>query len=150
MAMESSRIPWKGWVVVCDGGKALMMRNDGDADLLNLTPVETLTQDNPPTRALGSDRPGRVHQSAGPARSAVADTDRHALGEVSFLSDVAAALDRIVHSYDVRQLLVVAPPRALGVLRQVLTPAVRAIVIGEIGKDLARLSTSDIERHLAV
>jgi len=149
MIMERVRIPWNSWVVVCDGVKALTLRNDGDAELLNLTLVDSHFQPAPPTSALGSDRPGRAFQSHGFNRSAEDETDLHAQMEAAFLSEVAERLDKAVRKHAIKSLVLVAPPKALGLLRKRLSPAVLAVVAAEVAKDLARLSTPEIEKHLA-
>lgn len=56
--MAPIRIPRKSWIIVCDGAKALILRNEGDADLMNLQVMETVTQPDEKTRELGTDRPG--------------------------------------------------------------------------------------------
>ncbi|UWU18649.1 host attachment family protein (plasmid) [Rhizobium sullae] len=38
--MKTIKIPNKSWVLVCDAAKALLLRNDGDGEHLNLTPVK--------------------------------------------------------------------------------------------------------------
>jgi len=147
--LEPVRIPWNCWVVVCDGGKALVFRNDGDAELVNLKPLDILAQFEPPTRDLGTDRPGRVHQSFGGSRSAVEESDLHADAEAEFIAKLAGRLDEAVGKHEVTHLILVAPPKALGIFRKHMTPRLHAIVKAEVGKDLAQLSTSEIERHLA-
>ncbi len=147
--MERVKSPWKSWVVVCDGVKALVFRNDGDAELLNLTLLDVRFEPDPPTRELGSDRPGRTFQSHGFNRSAEDETDWHAQAEVAFLSRVAERLDAAVREGSIKHVVLVAPPKALGLLRQQLSPAARAAVTAEVAKDLARLSTPEIEKHLA-
>ncbi|MBB5751303.1 host attachment protein [Prosthecomicrobium pneumaticum] len=146
--MDRVRIPWKSWVVVCDGAKALAFRNEGDSELVNLWPVDVMLQPNLPARALGTDRPGRSFQSHGAARSALADVDRHEEAEEAFLAAVAEAVDKAVAEHSVRDLILVAPPRALGVLRKHLAPTTKAIISAEIGKDLVHLSTYEIQKHL--
>jgi protein required for attachment to host cells len=42
----------------------------------------------------------------------------------------------------------VAPPRALGLIRNAYTPALRAAVKAEIDKDLVRMPVHQIEKHL--
>ncbi|MEP9366052.1 host attachment family protein [Xanthobacter sp. VNH20] len=147
--MEHVHIPWKGWVLVCDGRKALLFRNDGDAELLNLSAVDVLSQPDAPARDLGTDRPGRVYQSHGAARSAVEDVDRHAQAEADFLAALAVTLGKVVQENEVGSLVLVAPPRALGILRKHLPPAVTAVLKAEVAKDLVGLTTPEIERHLA-
>jgi protein required for attachment to host cells len=147
--MQEIKIPWKSWVLVCDASKALLLRNDGDEELLNLVPVKIETEDHPPTHELGTSPPGRSFASNGSRRSAVEGTDLHDLAEEQFLTGLANELTRQIRTFNIHRLLLVAPPRALGFLRRHLDPAVQAIVSGEIAKDLAHLPTAEIERHLA-
>jgi len=147
--VEDVRIPWKSWVLVCDGAKALLLRNDGDATLLNLVLVKALEEPAPATRELGTDKPGRTHESVGHARSAMEQTDWHTQAESTFLRDVAAELDRAVREHGIKSLVLAAPPKALGLLRKEMTDSVQACVKAEIAKDLARLSTHEIEKYLA-
>jgi protein required for attachment to host cells len=53
--MKSIRIGWKDWVLVCDGARALFLRIDGDAEILNLVLVEHTNSDAGSTRGLGAD-----------------------------------------------------------------------------------------------
>jgi len=146
--MERVRIPRNSWVVVCDGVKALAFRNDGDAELVNLTLVDVRFEPEPPTSELGSDKPGRAIQSHF-NRSAEDQTDWHAQAEAAFLARVAERLDKAVSEHAIKSVVLVAPPKALGILRKHLTPAAQAVVTAEVAKDLARLSTPEIEKHLA-
>lgn len=146
--MEHITITRHALVLVCDGAKALLFRNEGDADLVNLSAVEHFATFEPPARDLGTDRPGRVYQSHGSARSAVETTDFHEAAETEFLASVAAELGKLVTAEKPKALFIVAPPRALGILRQHFSEAVRAAVTGEIAKDIAHLPTNEIERHL--
>jgi protein required for attachment to host cells len=145
--MEHIRLPWRAWVLACDGAKALIFQNDGDAELPNLSLVEQLSQDQPLTHSLGADRPGRVYQSQGKARSAVEQTDWHAQNEAGFLTKVAQRIDHAAQAHSLKHLVIAAPPRALGVLRQKMTPRANALVMEEVHKDLAQLTTKEIERH---
>lgn len=147
--MEHVKIPRNTWLVVCDGAKALVLRNDGDAELLNLIPVNVAFEVHPLTREQGSDRPGRVCQSQGTARSAMEETDRHSEAERTFLAKVAEWLNSHVQDNTIRQIMLIAPPKALGTLREHLLPFARATVIAEIAKDLVKLPIPEIEKHLA-
>jgi protein required for attachment to host cells len=46
-------------------------------------------------------------------------------------------------------LILVAPARALGVLRKALSPAAHAVIGAEIDKDYVKLPIHEIEHHLA-
>jgi len=49
----------------------------------------------------------------------------------------------------VKSLILIAPPRALGVLRQAYSHNLRAAVRAEIDKDFVNLPVHEIEKHLA-
>jgi len=147
--MEHVKIPWKSWVVVCDGTKALVFSNEGDAELLNLKALDIRVEADPPTRDQGTDRPGRVHQSQGQSRSSLEATDFHAGVEEHFIMDLAGRLDKAAENHEVKHVILVAPPKAMGILRKHLSPALQALVRGEVVKDFAQLSTAEIEKHLA-
>jgi len=147
--MSDIKIPWKGWVLVCDGAKALVLENHGDAAHLNLTTLDAVVEPALPTRELGTDRPGRSRDSHGTGSSGMEQTDLQALAEADFLKGVAARLDDSLRADKYRHLVIVAAPKALGVLRQHLTPAVQGVVSGELAKDFTNLPVADIERHLA-
>jgi protein required for attachment to host cells len=147
--MEQLKIPRHAYVLVCDGAKALLFRNDGDAELINLQSVEQFAEPLPPARDLAADRPGRVFQSVGSARSAVEETDFHEEGEALFLAELAKDIERIVRDEKVQALFVAAPPKALGILRKHYGNEIKGALKHEIAKDFAHLPTHEIEKHLA-
>ena len=146
--MSKVKIRQGDWVVVCDGAKALMLENIGDEVFPNLKTREVHDKPNPPTHEQGSDEPGRVFQSVGGTRSAVEQTDWHDQSEHEFLTKLAARLDAAVKAGQIKSLIIVAPPRALGVIRNAYTPALRAAVRVEIDKNLVRMPVHQIEKHL--
>ena len=136
------------WVVVCDGNKALVLENTGDAKFPNLKTVEVFEQKALATHELGSDAPGRSHSSLGHGRSSVEQTDWHDQAERAFLAQLVKHLDASLAAGKVKSLIVVAPPRALGVLRPGYTHALRAAVRAELDKDFVKLPIYQIEKHL--
>ncbi len=147
--MQHIRIPPKAWVVVCDGAKAIILRNEGESLAPKLITMDVFIEPHAPARELGSDRPGRVYQANGSARSSTEETDWHDQEEEIFLLMIADELDRIVREQSVKDLIVVAPPRALGVLRGCISDAVGAVVSAEVPRDLTKLTSDEIARHLA-
>jgi protein required for attachment to host cells len=135
-------------VVVCDGAKALVLENAGDEVFPNLRTKEVYEQHALKTSEQGTDAPGRSLQSVGMARSAMEQTDWHDREERAFLEDLAGRLDAAVTAGETKALVVVAPPRALGVLRQAYSPNLRAAVRDEIDKDYVRMPVGEIEKHL--
>jgi protein required for attachment to host cells len=137
------------WVVVCDGGKALILENAGDEVFPNFRTRETREQDSLSTRQQGSDTPGRVHQSEGTARSSVEQTDWHDQAERSFLKELATRLDKAIKQGETSALIIVAPPRALGMLRDAYPNLVRRAVKAELDKDYVKLPVYELESRLA-
>ena len=137
------------WVVVCDGRKALILCNQGDAAFPNLRTLEVHEQENPATSEQGTDAPGRVHQSVGTARSSVEPTDWHDEAEKAFLKQIAARLDKAVMGAEAQHLVIVAAPRALGAMRQHYSRAVQDVISAEIDRDMVKLPVFEIEKHLA-
>ena len=136
------------WVVVCDGAKALVLENTGDAKFPNLKMVEVLEQEDLATHELGADAPGRVVSSVGSIRSAVEQTDWHDQAERAFLVNLVRELEAALATGKTKSLIVVAPPRALGMLRPVYSHKVRNAVRAEVDKDLVKHPVHEIEKHL--
>lgn len=143
------RIARNAWIVVCDGGKARIFENSGSAAAIKLATREVLGHANAPTHEQGTDTPGRVQQSFSNARSAVEQTDWHAQAERDFLESLAHRLDAALVAREVSDLVIIAPPRALGVLRGAYSSAIRQALRGEIDKDYVKLAVPEIEKHLA-
>ncbi|MGO4440173.1 baeRF12 domain-containing protein [Rhizobium sp. RAF56] len=142
------RIRSNDWILVCDGSKALYLRNEGNTQNLNLVQVRTSVNVSPPTRLLGNDRPGRVHASIGEAGSAVETPDLHERLEQAFLAREAAAIEEDIEKGSLSRLLLIAPPRALGFLRRRLGAAARTAVFAEIAKDFTKMPVHEIGARL--
>ncbi len=146
--MDKIRIGTGDWIVVCDGGKALILENKGDRVFPNLQTREVHEQPNSSTHTQGSDAPGRVQQSGIAARSSVEQTDWHDESERLFLKTLAERLDLAVAKGETSALTMVASPRALGMIRSDYSAAVRKALQGEIAKDLVKMPVYEIEKQL--
>ncbi len=138
------------WVVVCDGAKALVLENVGDGKFPNLKMRDVYEHKALATHEMGTDAPGRSHSSTGPRSSAVSQTDWHDQAEQTFLTELAQKLEAAVKAHQIKSLIVVAPPRALGVLRAHYGHGLKAAVRVELDKDLVKMPVHEIERHLTV
>lgn len=136
------------WVVVCDGAKALVLENVGDEVFPNLKTKEVYQQDDPATHEQGTDAPGRAFSSVGASRSAMGQTDWHDQTERHFLEKLTTRLDAAVSSGEAKSLVIAAPPRALGVLRQHYSHGLRRALRAEIDKDLVKLPIYEIAKHI--
>jgi protein required for attachment to host cells len=146
--MEKLKIGQGDWVVVCDGRKALILENVGDEKFPTLRTKEVLEHKSPPTHEQGADQPGRAFGSVGNVRSAVGQTDWHDEAEHAFLHDLAGRLDAAIGAGSAKSLIVIAPPRAMGMIRKAYSPQLRAAVRKEVDKDLVKFPVYEIEKLL--
>jgi protein required for attachment to host cells len=147
--MAHLRIKHGDWVFVGDGRKALLLRNEGDPDLLDLRRVEVREDDNPPSREQGTDKPGRTSMPIGP-RSSVEPTDWHAIDEERFAETVAQRLNRAAEEGRFEHIVVAAPPKALGELRREYSKKLQGKILAEIDKDLTHHTFPEIAKVLGV
>jgi protein required for attachment to host cells len=137
------------WVVVCDGAKALVLENAGDAKFPNLKTLEVFEQKDLATHELGAEKPGRAFSPAGHgSRGTVEQTDWHDQAERDFLVHLAKHLDAAIVAGKTKSLIMVAPPRALGMIRPAYTHALKSAVRAEVDKDLVKQPVHQIEKHL--
>lgn len=146
--MSPFKIPHESWVVVCDGARALFLENIGDAERLNLRVEERSAQDDEPSREIGTDRPGRSHSSVGSGRSAMEETDWHEQAEQDFLKQTAERINALVYAKTIEDYVLIAPPSAIGALRQHLDAQATETLREEIQKELTNQPVSEIEKHL--
>ena len=71
------------WVLVADGEKFVLLRNNGNRAHLDLRVIRAGAVENPPTREQGTDRPGRLDNAAAGPR-AVEETDWHRMEKERF------------------------------------------------------------------
>ena len=136
-------------VLVADGRKMLLLRNEGDGDYPNLVVERAEEHADPSTTDQGTDRPGRTQSSVGPGRNSYEQADWHQIEEDRFAAEAADVLKRRALANDYEKLVVVAPPRALGELRKHYHKEVEDRLIGEVDKDLTGHPLPEIEEALS-
>jgi protein required for attachment to host cells len=137
-------------ILVTDGSKMLLLRNEGDADYPKLARLAKAEDDNPSDHAQKSDDgPGRMAaMAAGGRRSAYQEVDFHRQEEERFARRTADLLGRRAAAGEFERMVVVADPRTLGVLRDHYPPALKRAVTAEVAKDLVKHPVAEIERIL--
>ena len=131
-------------ILVVDGAKLLLFRNDGDTRKPALATLILEEADNPPSREQGTDSPGRTHSRMGNRRSAYQETDWHAQAEDRFARHAGQVLEQAAADEGKAGIIVIAAPRTLGVLRKHYGRQTGDRLLGEISKELARHETDDI------
>lgn len=139
-------MPHGTFVVVADGEKMLFLRNEGDDEYPNLELERKRKQDNPPDREQKANRRGRTSESTNNTRYAYEETDFHQLEEDRFAVETAELLKKRALENDYDKLIVVAPPRTLGEMRQHYHVEVKNRLLGEIDKDLTGHPLDEIEK----
>ena len=134
-------------LLLADGSRMLLLRNQGDTARLELEVMEHRTCANPPNREMLSDAPGVGHGTSYPGRTTFDKADPHQDNEDRFVASAALALEEMAADRD-GELVVIAPPDTLGVLRLHYGPTVKARLIAEIDKDLTKHPVGEIERLL--
>lgn len=147
--MAKPRIKHNTWVVVADGGRVLVMRNDGDAISPRLTVLRKYGEPVPRTSEQGTDKPGRTNASVGTNRSAMEQTDWHRQAEDSLMREVAGDLLADLRHQQFSALVVAAAPVSLGTLRKAMSDELKAAIVAEVDKDLTKMPVPDIGETLA-
>ena len=138
----------KRWVVVADQSKARIFTTDEPRGPL----LELASMVNPYGRAqeqeLASDRPGRSFDSQGQGRHGMGQTVEPAEQEtIRFAKEIADHLQDACNDGRCKELLLVAGPHLLGLLRKQLnTPD--SIKVSAIDKNLGQYDAREIRSHL--
>lgn len=136
-------------VMVVDGAKLLLFRNDGDAKYPVLTTLQHEEVADPASREQGSDAPGHVRQSTGSRSSSYEETDWHSQAEDRFADHGAEVLEKAAAAAPDADVLVMAAPRTLGELRKHYGRVTSSRLAGEIAKDMTGHTTDDIVEVIA-
>lgn len=140
----------KTWVVVADAGRAKIYRQARPGAALETALDHDFIGHHPKPSASEDARPGRVHERKGEARHAMEPTtDPKRVAQHAFAVDLAASLREAADAGQFEDLVLVAPPQMLGELRSSLDDRIRGKVIGELGKDLAKLKIHELPPHLS-
>ena len=143
--------PKRTWVLIANAGRARVLEADGTGH--GLKPVAGLNfeTDLPPTHELVNDRQPRAYESVGSARHAISSgIDPHRKEKRRFVEDVAQTIAKHLENKAFDRLVVVAPPQALGDLRDAFPESVSTRIVNEIAKDLTKTPNQDIARHLGL
>ena len=124
-------------ILVTDGGRATVFRNAGQVGKPDLRPFKSYHQDNPPTREQGTDKPARANSVSGD-RSSIEVTDFHQQAEDRFVQGIAQDMENDLAAGEFSELIVVAPPVALGVYRKAASQKLQQATLMEINKDLTK------------
>jgi protein required for attachment to host cells len=142
-------LPNNALVLVIDGRKMLFFRNHGDENQIDLRTEAHDEREDAKDRELRTDAQGTKTSSWGGARDTTGETDFHQQEEDIWLKDAADELKKRALRNDFDALAIVAPPKALGVLRKELHKEVERRIVTTINKEMSGRPVPDIEALLA-
>ena len=136
-------------VLVTDGRKTLFFRNEGDESQIDLRTENVDERQDLKDREMKTDAPGAIGQSAGySGRVAYEETDFHQQEEDRWAIAAAEQVNKRALANDFDQLVIVAPPKTLGVLRKKLHKEAERRIVREIPKEMTGRPVPDIEALL--
>ena len=141
-------LPHDALVLVADGRKMLFFRNHGDENQIDLRTEAHEERKDRKDRDYHTDAPGTVQQSGGYGRSTYEETDFQQQEQDRWIKDAADELKARVLRGDFEALAIVAPPKALGVLKKSLHKEVEKRVVCIVNKEMSGRPIPDIEALL--
>ena len=141
-------LPNGALVLVADGKKMLFLRNQGDANQIDLRTEAHDKREDAMDREMKTDAPGAQSPRAGIGRDTMEETDFHQQEEDRWIKDAAEELNRRALRNDFEALAIVAPPKALGVLRKELRKDVERRIVLTLNKEMTDRPIPDIEELL--
>ena len=139
----------KTWVLVADSTRARIFSADKNTG--PITEFETLA--HPEGRLheqhMTSDLPGKHGNGTGLGRHGMGDqTEPKRQEQIYFAKRIAERLEQGRTKGDYGNLIIVAAPTLLGLLRDHLSSSTSKLVAHQLDKNLARLNARDIRGHL--
>lgn len=141
-------LPHNTLVLVADGRKMLFFRNHGDENQIDLRTEAHDARNGRKDREIKTDAPGTVKQSFGYGRSTYEEPDFQQQEEDRWIKDAAEELKTRGLRGDFEALAIVAPPKALGVLKRHLHKEVQRRIVCTVNKEMSGRPVPDIEALL--
>jgi protein required for attachment to host cells len=141
-------LPHNALVLVADGTKVLYLRNHGDENQIDLRTESHDQREDRKDRDIKTDAPGTTKQSGGYGRSTYEETDFQQQEEDRWVKDAADELKARVLRNDFEALAIVAPPKALGILKKALHKEVEKRIVCTVNKEMSGRPIPDIEALL--
>lgn len=119
--------------------------------LVEIEELLSSTQDRQGQNLWSSTKPGRNRGTAGQAHGYDDHRESHCIEfERRFAQEFAAKLTQLIRSAQPCQLLLIAEPQILGIMRGVLTPNLpKNLKCNELAKDLCQLKAHELHEYLA-
>jgi protein required for attachment to host cells len=137
------------WIVMADGSRARIVKAREEGPGFDVVSDLASSEAHLASRDLVSDRPGHSQESGNPAHHAIEPRhDPHEQVKTAFLRSVAERLNDAAGKKAFDQLILFAPPRCLGELREALDDKTLGKIKASAPKDLTKLPLAELPGHL--
>lgn len=139
------------WILVAHDAGARLFENNGPGKGIELIEEIEHPEGRERDRDIISDRPGRSFRknSGDPRRAAMSRSEGPRERVVSdFARSLAQRLQQARVENQCRRVVLVAPPRFLGLLRSALDAPTAQLVVGSLDKDLASAKEAELIERL--
>jgi protein required for attachment to host cells len=146
-------------VAVIDGGRARFFtlapvqfpEHESGPDLVEQESLTNATGGMADQELWANVKTGRNRGSGGKAHSYDDHRQRHRVEfEKRFAQAIAAKLTQLIQTHEPQELLLVAEPQILGLMRDTLTPnMLQGVPCNELARDLCHLKAGALHEHLA-
>ncbi|MGZ4956345.1 host attachment protein [Methylobacter sp.] len=136
------------WILVADNTRARIFTADTPSSPLEEIEDLSHTEGRLHDREITSDLPGRIKSSNAVGHAFEQPTDPKKHESDNFAHRITEYLENAHNTNRFEQLLIIAPPSFLGLLRNHLPEQIKKRVRLELDKELTLLSAADIRQHL--
>ncbi|SJM89344.1 Host attachment protein [Crenothrix polyspora] len=136
------------WILVADNTQARIFTADSPSSALEEIDGLAHTEGRLHDREITTDLPGRIKSADGSRHALEQATDPKKHEADNFAHQVAQHLEAGHNANKFEQLLIIAEPSFLGLLRLCLPEQVKKHVCFELDKNIAPQSAVDIRKHL--
>jgi len=138
------------WILIANASRARLYRQHGRSGSWRTVQEFQHPESSAMGRDLRTDRPGRVQQRMASGRSAAAEphVPPKRLEAAHFARELATQLSASLRDAGAARLVLVAPPRFLGLLRKELDAPLRAHVVESLNADLTSVGVAELPKRL--
>lgn len=136
------------WILVADSSRARIFSTDSPSSPLEEREGFSHAESRLHDREITADLPGRIKESGIGGHAFEQKTDPKKQEAINFAHSLAHHLEAGSNANQFEQLMIVADPSFLGLLRDELSEQLKKKVSFELNKDLTTHSVAEIQAHL--
>lgn len=136
------------WIIVADNTRARIFSADTPSSPLQEVDDIVHTEGRLHDREMTSDLPGKIKSAGAGGHAFEQPTDPKKHEADNFAHRISHYLEEAHNANKFEQILIIAEPSFLGLLRNQLPEPLKKLVCFELDKNLSAQSAADIRRHL--